>query len=127
MSGNNLTCVCCGAPINRATMRCEYCGTEYEIKDDNPIVRIETFQNPIKTYTAVQTFSEYDLSLGGEELVGFAIRRLAQSMMPSIIEAMEIQAERNSREQSVVLRGRLKTVIPKYSANPISIARMVRE
>ena len=24
-----LTCKCCGAPINRETMTCEYCGTQY--------------------------------------------------------------------------------------------------
>lgn len=24
-----LTCKCCGAPINRETMTCEYCGVQY--------------------------------------------------------------------------------------------------
>ena len=40
----NLTCICCGAPINRFNRKCEYCGTEYEIEDEIPKIRFETFQ-----------------------------------------------------------------------------------
>ena len=41
-------CSCCGGKINRITMTCEYCGTQYEEKHDN-LIRIETFRNPVET------------------------------------------------------------------------------
>ena len=37
-----LICTCCGAKINRATMRCEYCGTEYREDHCALVIRHES-------------------------------------------------------------------------------------
>lgn len=109
----NLTCVCCGGRINRATMRCEYCGTEYEIKDNNPIMRIESFQNPVREFRACVLVDDYDLQIGGEEYMKHATNRLCEKMLPAVLSGMRIRAERDYRTNMTRLDGSLRIVIPK--------------
>lgn len=33
-----INCVNCGAPINLETLKCEYCGTGYEVRDETVTV-----------------------------------------------------------------------------------------
>lgn len=111
----NLTCVCCGAPINRKTMRCEYCGTQYEIENDIPKIRFETFQNPVKEYKACVYMSDYDAMHYGEEAMKYSIERLAHEMLPAVMEGMEIVRQHDIELMQQRLIGRVKIVIPKNS------------
>ena len=48
---NKYICPCCGGRINRASMTCEYCGTEFKEERD-ALIRVETFSNPVVTLGA---------------------------------------------------------------------------
>lgn len=109
----NLTCVCCGGRINRSTMKCEYCGTEYEIKNDNPIIRIETFHNPVKEYKASVLLDNYFLHENGDLYMKHAIQRLCEEMMPAVMSGMRIRTENDYVLNQTRLDGFLRVVIPK--------------
>lgn len=109
-----LICTCCGAPINRIKKKCEYCGTEYIIEDDRPVLNIETFTNPVKEYKACVIVPNEVLFRGGEEYMKAAIHQLAAEMMPAVVEGMQIRTEANDPmrcEQKIT--GRIRIVIPK--------------
>lgn len=110
-----LTCICCGAPINRAKKKCEYCGTEYEIKDDTPMIRFETFHNPVREYSAACVLRREELALARnpQEYMEWSIKRLAQAMVPAIVSGMRIKVEddpSNLMDKRII--GSLKVVIP---------------
>lgn len=83
-----LKCQCCGAPINRATMTCEFCGTQYQ-RSQNDILRIETYSDPVVTLRSNRAITDEELkSLGPELASEIALRSIcrefADSMMPFI-------------------------------------------
>jgi len=113
MTDKKLRCVCCGGYINRHTMKCEYCGTEYVQNIDIPTIRYETFQNPVKEYTACELVADEYLVNGGEQFMENALKRLSEEMLPAIVEGMEVKAERDPIYHETKLYGRIKMVIPK--------------
>lgn len=112
-----LICVCCGAPINRATRRCEYCGTEYNIDSEIPMVRFETFTNPVKEYSASCLIDRDLVAMDGEKYMQYAIEHLAHAMLPAVMEGMrvwvqDLDYEAHMRNQRRI-NGTIKIVVPK--------------
>lgn len=112
-----LICVCCGAPINRATRRCEYCGTEYNIDSEIPMVRFETFTNPVKEYSASCLIDRDLVAMAGEKYMQYAIEQLAHAMLPAVMEGMRVRVqdfdyEAHMRNQQRI-NGTIKIVVPK--------------
>lgn len=110
-----LTCICCGAPINRITKRCDYCGTEYDIRGDDPMIRIETYTNPVKEYSASVLVNREIAVMCGEDYMKYAIERLAHEMMPAVLEGMQIQIGEvwSGGFNDMKVSGRIRIVIPK--------------
>lgn len=108
-----LKCTCCGGNINRATMTCEYCGTQYTLKDDN-LLRIETFTNPIKTIGAEMVIHKEDLLRAGEtsKVMEFCVKRLAAQMAEQLYDCMQIRTADLWEYNSVKLRAQAKVVVP---------------
>lgn len=109
----NLTCVCCGGRINRATMKCEYCGTEYKLNGDIPTIRIESFQNPIREYKACVLVDDYLLYKGGDSYMQYALQKLCEEMMPAVMSGMRIRTETDHITNKVRIDGSLRVVLPK--------------
>ena len=115
-----LICVCCGAPINRATCRCEYCGTEYDLSDEIPMIRVETFTNPVKEYSASALINRDLVAMGSEDYMKYAIERLAHEMLPAVMEGMQIRVQSGYDHEAIMtnqqrIDGRIKIVIPNVS------------
>lgn len=107
-----LKCTCCCGRINRKTMKCEYCGTEYIIKDDN-IIRIETFTNPIKDVEAQMLVSrELVERVGGQELMEVCVKRLANELAEQFYDAMQVRGEHIPELDQYKIQARMKVVIP---------------
>ena len=62
-----LTCTCCGAKVNRNTYKCEYCGTEYRRDTEIPVIRMETFTNPVKAYRACAVVNREEVMRFGND------------------------------------------------------------
>lgn len=109
----SLVCVCCGGRINRATMKCEYCGTEYERKNDVPIIRVESFQNPVREYRACILVDDDAINNYGEAYMKHAIQKLCEEMLPAVMSGMKIRTERDFKTKQTRVDGSLRIVIPK--------------
>lgn len=108
-----LTCVHCGAPINRVTMKCEYCGTAYR-EDHGDILKIETYTNPVKEFKACMLVNEFGLRYG-KEYMRYCIEQLANQMLPAVVEGMAIRTAYNDRTGQQKIEGRIRIVIPEHT------------
>ena len=91
-------CDCCGGSIDLHTLTCEYCGTKYKrdmSEYNNPFyqpIRIETYHNPINTYTACVEIDDYDIMRYGPEYASKkAIEVLSHKLSESIALNMAIE------------------------------------
>ena len=112
-------CDCCGGTVNPATMRCEYCGTYYKGAPDNYYkpVRIETYQNPVNTYTARVDIDEFDIKrVGAENVSKIAIQQLASGLAKSLIPNMVVESVRDIQNFRYKVYGIVKIVKPVNNA-----------
>lgn len=107
-----LICVCCGAPINRLKQKCEYCGTEYIIEDERPVIKFETYTNPVREFKACAVVPDEYLAKGGEEIMEIAIHELAKKMLPAVVQGMQIRTKHDPFLMSQRIDGRIRIVIP---------------
>lgn len=112
-----LICKCCGAPISRETMRCEYCGTEYSMENGIPVMRVETFRPNVETHCAGFLIDRYQLEQERRtgravDFIEFAIHRLAEAMLPEIEKNMQIKVQERPERMGVELIGAVKTIVP---------------
>lgn len=106
------TCTHCGGHISPYNMRCEYCGAQYEFKNDQ-IFRIETYQNPVETFTAVEVIPlETMNALGAEKAGELAIRHLSDKLAQCIAPMMRIDTEHDYNYCSQRIRATVKIVRP---------------
>lgn len=105
-------CSHCGGHVSPHNMRCEYCGTQYQFRDDQ-IIRIETFQNPVETFTCVEEMPmEMIHQLGAEKAGEMAIRHLSQKFAECIAPMMRIETEQNFQTCAQRIRATVKIIRP---------------
>ena len=106
------TCQCCGGRINPATMKCEYCGTEYR-KEMDRVIRVETFTNPVRTFEArVSVPDTLFRELSIESASKLAVEELVHELSKSIAPMMEVHNEHDIRTMSNIFSGRIKMIQP---------------
>ena len=122
-------CDCCGGTINPLTMTCEYCGTkykrEYDPRDDRSnIYRVETYQNPVRTYTARVDIDAYDVRTNDPETISqIAVKELARELSKCIAPNMVIESQRDIRYGGYSVFGTVKVVTPACGADKWRIDR----
>ena len=110
-------CTHCGGHISLTTMKCEYCGTQYKI-ENNQILRIETFHNPVETFSAVEAVSKkMMLEMGAENASEYAMRHLASKLAECIPTAMQITTEFDRDRDVQMIRGTVKFVRPEQTGS----------
>lgn len=93
-------CDCCGGSIDPSTLTCEYCGTKYK-RDKSEYnsalyqpIRIETYHNPVNTYTACVDIDDYDIFRYGPEYASKrAVEVLSNELAKSIALNMTIDED----------------------------------
>lgn len=87
-------CDCCGGQINRATMKCEYCGTAYRDTFEDRLVRIETYDRcPVKTIRAAFSISREHFEESPEHMMGYVAREMAAKITEEILPRCQFQAD----------------------------------
>lgn len=108
-----LNCPNCGAPVDNSC-KCHYCGTQYERNNDN-LIRIETFQNPCKVYQSQIMIPMEDVYKIGEERTSkIAIRQLSRNLADAIAPNMEMCVETDPRACAQRITAKVRIVEPKY-------------
>jgi len=113
MDNKAYICQCCGGTINRTTMKCEYCGTEYEKIDDQIYLRIETFQNPVETLACqVGITNDEMMALGPEAASKLAMQSICRQLSECLMPFINMRVEHDPSAGIHHLEGRLKIVRP---------------
>lgn len=114
-----LVCECCGGQIDAATMKCRYCGTQYRDENDR-IVRIETFRNPVKVFSA-SLLVEDDL-MRRKDGAEYAVKMLANELAKSIPSVMEVRSEYDPIRMATKMQGIIKVVQPVNVSNRFNVS-----
>ena len=105
-------CECCGGTINTRTMKCEYCGCQYEDDGMKP-VRVEMSYRPYKTLEARMAVSDYLLDkIGSDKVSELCVKELANKLAESIQPFIDIYVERDVRYLDTIVSGRIRVVYP---------------
>ena len=108
-----MSCPNCGAPINRVTMKCEYCGTVFE---EVGYRELKIIHNP----HAVPLIAEFRIpfdavnQIGDKESESIIRNELLDAMRSDLTEQMDIVCEIEPLTRSFRCIGRLRVVPPGY-------------
>lgn len=115
-----LKCECCGGSLRsdiltvKGYYRCEYCGSLY--KDDNEsVIRIETYSNPIKTFKTSYELDENVIkSIGSENASEVVLGHLKRNLADAIAECMDVHTEYNPERMTQYITARVRMIDPKH-------------
>ena len=112
MSDNAYLCECCGGTVDPVTLKCDYCGTKYK-RDLNNTIRVETFINPVRTFSATTALDVDGIrTLGVEQASEFAMKHLARQLAEAIPQNMLVESELDPVHHCYNVRGMIKLVEP---------------
>ena len=105
-----LKCPNCGAPINTATMRCDYCGAVF--KSDMNYSIVYQVENPkiIPLKTAMKVDNEFIRIGNGYEK--YLMDEMAYSLGKQIVKYMEVVTQDDPMLDQTTVYGRVRVVPP---------------
>lgn len=105
-----LKCPNCGAPINRATMRCEYCGAVFE-RDDNFYDRLIQVEHPqIIPLKAISRVDRRVAIMDGYE--EYLVSQMSYALAKKMAEYMDVTLQDDPMRDEVVACARVRVVPP---------------
>lgn len=105
---NELKCPNCGAPINRKTMRCDYCGAVFMNTYNSVVYQVE---NPkIVPLKAIMKVDEELTTMDGYE--GYMVDHLAYSLAKQVAKYMDVTIQHDPRDCTVTALARVRVVPP---------------
>lgn len=120
----NLKCECCGAPLrvsfdDTQTYICEYCNAKYKVKNENTplqsVIRIETYQNPVRTLVSKIEIPEENLrTIGSEGIAEIAMRNLTHNLAESLAPMMNIEKTYDPMSMRHIITARVRVVEADY-------------
>lgn len=103
-----LTCDKCGGQIDRVTLTCKMCGTQYVLDENMRPVRLEISKCKLVTVGSCVAIPGYSLADNPEECTEFALRELASRMAEKLIPLMELQSMYEPKYNEYVTYARLR-------------------
>lgn len=108
---NPMICKCCGGRIDRGSLKCDFCGVEYEVTP-KPL-RIETFQNPVEHFQAKFIAShEIFYKMEPEEISEVAVRQLVKELSKSIPICMQVTQQEDMCNYCTEYIGDIRMIRP---------------
>lgn len=106
-------CTQCGATINRATMKCEYCGAQYEDRKEYFVLVDKPNVHVLKTKVAVdERLLQYEPELVAETCLNNMVREMAKSIAPFV----DLQHEYDPKFNQHYFSGRLRVCDKEFRA-----------
>ena len=111
-----MKCECCGAQlsIDYEGYICEYCGSKYKANNDG-VIRIETYQNPVRTLIA-KTYVSDDIAkcIGEEKAAEYSIKNLTRNLAESLTPMLTIEKEYDPQYMRHIITAKVRVVEPDY-------------
>lgn len=103
-----LKCSNCGAPINRETMHCDYCGATFK-RDDNFIVCQIERPKILPVTTAMNFDKDFALMDGYEK---FVVDHVAYQLAEKVAQFMEVTIQEDPMTDQITAYGRVRLIPP---------------
>jgi hypothetical protein len=113
-----LVCECCGGIINRSTMTCEFCGTQYKKSEyECAPIRIETYRNPVQTLSYDMDITDMvEHGLSSKDIAEITVKTMCNKLSEQIAPYVKMRQEEVFSEnypfRRIVVRGDLKLIQP---------------
>jgi RNA polymerase subunit RPABC4/transcription elongation factor Spt4 len=110
-----LICQNCGGHIDRDTMRCPFCDTQYEkTHNDMPINFVVERPGVHKIRAEVKMPYEFELR-DPERATEYAMDNLRQGIADGLLDYMKICTEKNPMTMCSIIRGEVRVLDPYFS------------
>ena len=116
----SMKCECCGAPLkNKSSIYyeryiCEYCGSKYKADNDG-VIRIETYQNPVRTLIAKTCVTDDVVKdIGEEKAAEYSIKNLTRNLAESLAPMLTIEKEYDPQCMRHIITAKVRVVEPDY-------------
>ena len=102
-------CTQCGGKVNRATLVCENCGTQF--KENDGIIRIIAERPGVHTLgTAITIDEEMLYAVGAKEISEIVMKQMVADLAEAIAPYIEVKTERSFISNQQIVRGRVRVL-----------------
>lgn len=114
-----LICQNCGGRIDRRTMKCPYCDTEYERNMDEMPIRFVVEQPGVHRIRAEVRLAEEMIVRDPEGASRYAMNKLRQGIADGLLEYMKICTSKSFDPMNMcqVIRGEVRVIDPTFGKN----------
>ena len=111
-----LKCQSCGGTINSSSLKCEYCGTQYERKIERGITHyIQTCPATIQTLaTQVEVDDELLMNASRDIVAEYAMKDIVNSLAQALVPFVKIETTPNVCKCTQIIRGTIRVVEPDF-------------
>lgn len=110
-----LTCQNCGAQIDRRTMKCPYCDTQYERKHDGGIVQFVVERPGVHRIRAEVRIADEVTHHYPEQATKMAMDKMRHQIADGLLDYLTICTEHNPMGMYQIIRGEVRVVDPTFS------------
>ncbi len=108
-----LICECCGGRIDRHTMTCPMCGTQYKLDEYEHPIRVIEYSQRVETLTSRIAIPRYVVEhMETEDVMEMTLRQMAQQMAEKIMPLIEFTHEYDPVHQDHITYGVLRVANP---------------
>ena len=111
-----LICEQCGGQIDRGSMKCPYCGTQYERKNNGVTVNYVIDRPGVHTLRAEVRVNNLMMLHNPEGAKDYALDRLRQEVADGLLAYMKITTSKglSFMEDCEIIRGEIRVVDPAF-------------
>lgn len=107
-------CECCGGHVNPYTMKCEYCGTQYEqVSDDVIRIKVQQSIRPTKMYQISLDIPNY-IRFNSDDayIINLIKREVSDQLVDAIMDNMQFVFIEDIRHYGLHVDGAISLVVP---------------
>lgn len=111
-----LECKNCGGKLNPETLRCDYCGTQYERENQNGVVHyIQTCPAEVKVLRAQVKIPNEHIMMGDAERISeYTLKEMAHCLANELLKYTKIEKEYDPYTMTQMIRGTVRVVKPDF-------------
>ena len=110
-----LECVNCGGKIDRSTMKCPYCDTQYERKQDEHIIKYEVERPGVHRIRAKVKLDQASIIHNPEAESNYVMGKLRSAIADSLLDYMQIAIADDPRSFTKEILGEVRVVDPNFN------------
>ena len=107
-----LICKGCGGQIDRDTLTCASCGTQYKYDDDGRLVTVIQYDRRVVYLHGSFAIPSYFVAHNPEEAMEISLHELAKTMAEKIMPLMELQTRYEPMTQQYITEARVGIADP---------------